>query len=335
MSIVQSTKSWLQLFRAHTVVLEAPMAFLGAAIGLGTVADPRVGVWLLFGVMYHLVGYSMNSYVDWAKGFDKDDERKQHHPLNAGTIKPDNAKKAIYGLTIGLFAFLFALTYSQPSAVGLSVLMVVSGLAYNYLGKYTKLKFIPISIAHTLVFFVPYYLYTDSVQLWVIFMTIAYFIHHVYQIAISGDLKDIDQDEASLIQEMGADLKRHRSNNTVYFTAPDWSLVAFYTVAILQMFAIVIALLIPDPLLPELVITAVLSGLMLITVDGMLQQGVYVREDKLKWISLKEFMGYLAIHSVAMHVISIEVFAIISISMVLYLTSVSKFIWGTYLVPKV
>jgi|APHM01.1.fsa_nt_gi UbiA prenyltransferase family. len=154
MNVVESTRSWLQLFRAHTVILEAPMALIGAAIGVGTFVDPRVGAWLLFGALYHIVGYGMNSYVDWKKGFDKDDPMKQHHPLNTGDIDPETAKKVIYGLTGALVVYLFALTYSSPPAVGLSVLMIVSGLIYNYFGKYTILKFVPISIAHTLVFFI-------------------------------------------------------------------------------------------------------------------------------------------------------------------------------------
>lgn len=334
MSVVNTAKHWLQLFRAHTVILEAPMAFIGAAIGLGTVADPRVGLWLLFGACYHIVGYGMNSYVDWKKGFDKDDPRKQHHPLNTGDIKPENAKKVIYGLTIGLFAFLLALTYSKPSAVGLSAVMVGSGLAYNYLGKYTRLKFVPIAVAHTLVFFIPYYMYASTVENWVLFMTAAYFIHHVYQIAISGDLKDILQDEASLLQDMGMEVSNGEDGIRT-FSASMFSLTISYSLAIIQIFTIVTSASLSGISMPNILITGTLSAGIIITTDLMLRQGVYVRHKRLRWISMKEFIGYAAIHSVAISVIDPRIFVLLLVGMVVYLSTVSKFIWGTYLVPKV
>jgi 1,4-dihydroxy-2-naphthoate octaprenyltransferase len=333
--IADKVRDWLQFGRMHTVILEAPMAVLGAVIGIGSLWDYRVLLWLIFGILYHWCGYSMNSYVDYKKGFDKDDPRKSHHPLPDVRININKAKKVAMFSTVILLVYGLVLVGFSTHGIALIGLMFVSGVSYNYLGKYTRLKFIPISIAHTLVFFIPYYLYTDNIELWVILMTTAYFIHHIYQIAISGDLKDIDQDEASLIQDLGVKLKYYRSEDTSYFIAPGKSLALFYTVAIAQLIVTVAALAIPNPPLPELIITAILLALMLMTVDEMLKQGVYIREERLKWISLKEFLGYLGIHSVAMHVISIEVFVIMGIIMLLYLSSVSKFIWGTYLVPKV
>jgi len=99
MRLLQEFRAWLRLGRMHTLILEAPLATLGAAIGLGGLWDWKVLLWFIFGSMYHAVGYSMNSYVDWKKGYDKNDERKQHHPLNTQDISPDTAKKVIYAST--------------------------------------------------------------------------------------------------------------------------------------------------------------------------------------------------------------------------------------------
>lgn len=335
MSFVSQTKAWLRLFRAHTLVLEAPIAVLGAAIGLGTFFDWRVGMWLLFGGAYHYIGYGMNSYVDWKKGFDKDDERKQHHPLNTGEIDPHEAKLAIYILLLGLIIFLAIITFSKPAAFGLSALMIVSGIAYNYFGKYTSLKAIPISIAHTLVFFIPYYLYTDSLDMYVLLMTAAYFVHHFYQIAISGDIKDIDQDEASLIQKLGAELDQGELANVDFFMGNSKVLILGYGLALIQMFLTFGAIFTSEPILVTIVIAVAFAAMTLYETDNMLQSGKFERSSRLEYISRREFFGYSMVHSVSIYVISPEAFIGLLICMFVYLGLVSKFIWGNWLVPEV
>jgi len=336
MDVVKQSKAWLRLFRAHTVILEAPMAFLGAVVGIGAVADPRVGLWLLFGIGYHLVGYGMNSYVDWKKGFDKDDDQKQHHPLNTGDIQPSQAKKVIYGSTAALFAYLFALTYTNLTAVGLSGLMVGSGLAYNYLGKYTELKAIPISIAHTLVFFIPYYLYASELSTWVLAMTAAYFIHHIYQIAISGDIKDIQQDEASLLKSLGVHVKPHKHMPDVgVFITSSKALILAYFLAILQLTLAIGGIVLNGFTVLDLTISIVFASAMIYYTDKMLQQGAFIRSKRVKYISSKELFGYTLIHSASTAVIGTVGFTLMLVSMLVYLGIVSKFIWGNWLVPEV
>lgn len=335
MNITRQTKAWLRFFRAHTVVLEAPMALLGAAIGIGSVLDPRVGLWLLFGVAYHNIGYGMNSYVDWKKGFDKDDERKQHHPLNTDEIKPNTAKKVTFILMALLVTFLAVMTISDIVALGLSVLMVVSGVAYNYFGKYTSLKAVPISIAHTLVFFIPYYLYTDSITVFGILITSAYFVHHFYQIAVSGDIKDIDQDEASLIQKLGAKLVDGEIMGVNYFITTNKILIFGYGTAVVEMFLAHGAVFYMNPSPYVIGITAIMGTLTIYDTDNMLQSGAFEREKRLEYISRREFFGYTMIHSASILVIGWEAFAVLIISMLVYLATVSKFIWGNWLVPDV
>lgn len=335
MGLVSDTKNWLRLLRAHTVILEAPMAFLGAAIGLGTVYDPRVGAWLLFGVLYHLVGYGMNSYVDWDKGFDKDDEQKQHHPLNTGDIKPETAKKVIYGMTGLLVVYMLVLVGINPPSVGLALLMVASGLVYNYFGKYISLKAIPISIAHTIVFFIPYYTYTQEVSVYMALATAAYFVHHIYQIAISGDIKDICQDEASLLQSLGASATEHRVRGVYVFEANNYVLLLTYILMIAEMFLAIGAILYTDQSLEVLFVASVLGALALVNTDQMIKPGLFIRNKRLSYISKREFFGYTMIHATAIKVIGWEAFGVMVVCMVVYLGIVSKFIWGNWLVPEV
>jgi len=335
MSYTKQVKAWLQLTRAHTVVLEGPIAVLGAALSLGTLFDYRVGLWIVFGVMYHLIGYGMNSYVDWDKGFDKEDERKQHHPLNTGSIEPDKAKKVIGVSFVLLFVYLFALTYHDLIALGMSVLMVISGVAYNYFGKYTIMKSIPISIAHTLVFFIPYTLYSDSVGMFGLYVTLAYFVHHFYQIAISGDIKDLDQDEASLIQYLGAKVEDGPVSSVKRFSTSPTILIFAYGTSVVEIGLTFVGEYSITPDTASIFVTLVFAGLTFYDTDNMLQSGAFLRESRLKYISRREFFGYTMIHSLSIQILGIKQFGLIVLCMLIYLGLVSKFIWGNWLVPDV
>ena len=335
MTVLYRLKVWLRLFRAHTVILEAPMAVMGASIALGTMFDPRVALWLLFGVLYHLVGYGMNSYADWKNGFDQDDERKQHHPLNNGDIKPEKAKKVIYVTTGILAVYSIALGGFTVSAVGFTVAMFASGVVYNYLGKYLTLKCIPIAVAHTLVFLYPYYVYTNSITVYAGLITLAYFVHHIYQIAISGDIKDIDQDEASLLQKLGARMEEHEVTGAEVFVASSKVLFYSYMLTLAELLLVIGSMQLLQQYIGIISVACIFGGVVLYETDKMLQSGAFLRTKRLKHISRREFAGYSMIHSAGIAVIGIEAFVLLISSMVIYLATVSKFIWGNWMVPDV
>ncbi|EGQ44060.1 MAG: hypothetical protein J07AB43_01190 [Candidatus Nanosalina sp. J07AB43] len=165
-------------------------------------------------------------------------------------------------------------------------------------------------------------------------MTAAYFAHHSYQIAISGDLKDMEQDEASLIQTMGMESSTN-GDGIVYFSTSGISLVFAYALTIVQCFCVLYAVFLTSPSTVEVIVTAALLAIVVAITDEMLKQGRFLRSRRLKWISLKEFVGYTAIHFAAVTTLSYWLYGLVVLSMVVYLASTSKFIWGTYLVPQV
>jgi 4-hydroxybenzoate polyprenyltransferase len=311
------------------------MAILGAALGLGTIYDPRIGLWLLFGALYHFVGYGMNSYVDWKKGFDKDDPRKQHHPLNSGSLEPNKARNVIFSLSAALVLFSVAIGGFTIQAVVITSLMMLLGLSYNYLGKFTRLKAVPISGVHTLVFIFPYLTYAPEIELYVVLISIAYFIHHFYQIAISGDIKDIDQDESSLIKSMGATIDRIGNGKADNFHSSDKVLIFAYTLTMLQLFFALINITTHDKYLSVLCLGAVLGGITIWDTDKMLSSGAFKRDKRLKHISRRELAGYTMIHVGSVPALGFQAFGVLVFSMLLYLGIVSKFIWGNWLIPKV
>jgi hypothetical protein len=197
------------------------------------------------------------------------------------------------------------------------------------------LKAIPISIAHTLVFFIPYYLYTESVSMFGIFLTSAYFIHHMYQISISGDIKDIDQDEASLLKKLGAKLNDVETHNVNFLLTSNKVLILGYGLAVIQMFLTYAAMYSVGSVSSTVVIGTVFGALMMYDTDNMLQPGQFQRTKRLEYISRREFFGYSMIHSASILYIGLEGFAILLVCMLVYLGTVSKFIWGNWLVPEV
>lgn len=335
-NIIKDVRAWLRLFRAHTVILEAPLAVLGAALGLGTIKDPIIIAWLLFGIIYHTVGYGMNSYVDWKKGFDKEDSRKSHHPLNTGEISPESAKKVIMGGMGFLIVYGLALgKFSVIAFISVAV-MVASGLTYNYYGKFVDLKFIPISITHTMVFIYPYSLYTEKI-ITPAFLLIAsaYFIHHSFQIIISGDVKDMDQDEASLIKTLGARLGEGIMFEEKTFSPGSKVLYLAFSLCILQIGLAVSAVSYLGDILIAVPIMIVLGLWMVHEADEVIKSGPFDREDRVTHMSRKELAGYLMIHSALIPVISFKWYIIILASMLIYLVSSNYFLWGTFIKPRV
>lgn len=334
MSITDSVRQWLILFRAHTAILEAPLAVLGAALALEGFDNLVLVGWLAFGILYHYVGYGMNSYVDWKKGFDKDDPRKQHHPLNKGTIEPDNAKKAIFGSLALLIIVGIALGGINLTTLASLTVMVGCGLLYNYFGKVTIFKSVPISIVHTMVFVFPYVTYTNEISPAFLLITGAYFIHHIFQIAISGDVKDIDQDEASLIQRLGANVgygivydNKFEPGSTVLFLSY-FLCVAEIGLATAGSFFIG-GFGVSEPII-------ILLGIWtLYETDKVVQNGSLAREERVEHMSRRELAGYLLIHSTMIPVVGLAEYGVITALMFTYLLSTSKFMWGNWIKPDV
>jgi len=332
MQFKESVRSWLVLFRAHTAILEAPIAILGASLALGSFWNIEVLKWAIFGAGYHYLGYGMNSYADWKKGYDKNDPNKEHHPLNTGDIKPDTASLVIKALTVALLVYALYLTNLQLDSLVVLTVMITAGISYNYFGKVTEHKYLLLSAAHTCLFVLPYVAYTDSYANIVWVGAIAYFVHHVFQILISGDVKDIEMDESSLLQELGMSIK---DENGKKMLDVDPSLVVIsYLVAILEGVIVTAILLFLDPHLYIQLVTLLLMVWMIIEVDGIIAEGEFNRQYRVSAMSRKELAGLWMIFASFSSKIGLgALIATISFSMV-YFIPVSYFMWGS-LTPDV
>jgi 4-hydroxybenzoate polyprenyltransferase len=326
------------LFRAHTAILETPLAVLGAALALGTVFHIDMLYWILFGVAYHCIGYGMNSYVDWIKGYDQNDPHKQHHPLNTGDITPRAARNAIFGLLIGFIVYALWLgSFSLVAVVGVA-LMLVAGVTYNYLGKVTEHKYVPIAIVHTMVFVYPYITYTTELIPSLLLGAAAFFIHNVYQIAISGDIKDIEQDESSIIRSMGARVYEEQNGARVIDIGSNVRSIALTLTIVestlaLSIYAIEIETVVFNNvfILPLVVMTIWL----LREHFTLTQIQPYDRNTLLSAMARRELAGiWMIAAAFSPHIGAGGFAAIVAVSAV-YLLATSRFMWGTWLRPDV
>lgn len=322
-------RKYLQLTRAHTAPLEMTPAIAGAILGTGAVLNLDVALWAVFGLLYHLTGYGMNSYVDWAKGYDKEDENKQHHPLNTGALSEENAKQTVitlFSLTVGWFILIVS---STPEAAIFMILGVASGLAYNYFGKLTELKFLPISVAHSMVFTSAYYATGGRDDFVAFLMTGWVFIWVVYQIAISGEVKDIEQDESNLALRLGSTVNK----NGVWFSTE----YRFLAVS-LKALSVGIGLEVADQLGSStftLYLIAGLGGIMVVLGSALLDGGPVVRDRRLNLMAgIEMFMVYLT-YIVIRPVTGWPAAIMLSLLATLWVVGFNKVMWGTNLKPDV
>jgi len=213
-------RDWLQLFRSHTSPLEMSITIAGSALAVGGIFDVRVLMFLIFGWLYHNAGYGHNSAEDFIQGYDRDDPNKAHHPLQRGVIDPKTARGVTIAMVVLGLVFGAVISRFDPWAMGVLLLMTCMGFAYNFFNKSTKLKFIPIAIAHALLFPFSYLGAGGSLSLTplkdaldgaggiALVATLIIIIQILYQILIEGDLKDIEMSEASMLRSLGVRIER-------------------------------------------------------------------------------------------------------------------------------
>lgn len=327
MGILSKVKAWLILFRAHTVILEAPIAALGAALGVGTFWSVEVALWATFGIIYHFTGYGMNSYVDWKKGYDKDDPNKEHHPLNTGEINPDIASKVIKVMFVVLLGYAIILSNFRPASLIALAVMISSGVLYNYVGKEIEHKYILVALVHTSVFVVPYLSYSSDTGMIIWFGAGAYFVHHIFQILISGDVKDIKQDESGVIKDMGMSIDITEKGEELLDVSPNVVAIS-YIISFIEVMIVVAVILFFETELVQVVLTLGMAGWMIIEIDEIIGEGLYQRTRRVNAMSRKELAGLWMIFASFTAKLGVAAWLAMVVISIAYFVPVSQFMWG-------
>ena len=337
-----SPRDWLQLFRSHTSPLEMTITITGSALAVGTVFDLKVLLFLIFGWLYHNAGYGHNSVEDFIQGYDKDDPNKTHHPLQRGVLDPKTSRTVCIGLVIGSFIYGILISGLDPLSIGLLSILTVMGFIYNMLGKRIKGKFIPIAVAHSLLFPFAFFgsggdlsisgsfPYIESAITLGALVLFGYLMFQIlYQIMIEGDLKDIDMDEASLLKNMGVEVKEGK------LVCPPFARAVSFFLKGCSIVLIFVAIWLFAGTIDNYIIGGVFA-LALIGLDHLLMgMKVWDHSKCLKRMALMEVASTFALAVAIAPVIGwLPAIGIMVFNMT-YFVLMNRFLWGTLIKPKV
>lgn len=329
--------SYLRLTRAHTVPLEAVPALLGAALALGTVWDIQVALWAGFGVLYHLAGYGHNSITDWVNGYDVDDPHKQHHPLNTGALDVDRSAKVVNVLLIVTLIYGVALSANSPQALAGIGIALIAGLAYNVYGKRTQFKFLYISIAHSMVFLVAYLATGGVFNNMIVYFSFMYmFLWIIFQISVSGEIKDMGQDESNFLMYLGSSVMRDGcSNQDTYIEFSDYTQHYTYNIKVLTSIAALVITAAAGGGPAILVLILMLSITQLSMCAQLVRSGLWLRTHRLKVMSTIEMITAITMVFALSPIIGIlEAFIICGVSVVWAIAG-NRLLWGSLVAPSV
>jgi hypothetical protein len=304
---------------------------------VGEIASPLVALGCLYGIVYHIAGYSHNSYSDWRNGYDEQDVYKQHHPLNTGALSPTRAKYFVIGSIITAMVIALAISYSSPAALAFLFVALLGGIYYNELGKETHLKFIPISFAHTSTFVVPYLGFGGSTDdLAFISGAVVVFLWVVYQISVSGEVKDTDTGEQNLLEHWGLEKAYDELANNAVVTKK----VKMYSLGLRLFIGIAALAYLGVTNLNALVGFAIIlfTVISLYLNQRMFHIGLFSRKDAIEDMALIEFCSMSIF--VLMFTTTVDLFtglSLISLIVIsfLWVRTFNQMLWGTKVAPKV
>lgn len=344
MKLKQTVMAYTRLTRFHTVPLELVPAIVGAVAATGGLFNRQVLLWMVFGVLYHLVGYGQNSLEDWKRGWDKDDPNKQHHPLNAGMITQRDADFFVYGLFTVTILYTAAIASNWLTIVLFLTGLPIAGTLYNTVGKQTRWKFLFIAYAHMTVFAVPYYSIAGAVDPVLLLGSLYVFAWVVFQIAVSGEIKDMAQDEANFLKKLGSRVEPSQDGHLVEFSRTG-QLFAYgirgATIALSIAFGSVIAQqfgrsgsILFGIGVTELTLAGIGAFSMVLT-WSMLQSGPFDRSERIDLMSKIELLSVLKMLVAVFPIIGIPNVAFLFVASGAWVMVFNKIEWGTLITPDV
>ncbi|MEM3290261.1 MAG: UbiA family prenyltransferase [Candidatus Micrarchaeaceae archaeon] len=208
-------KEYLQLGRAQTASVE---------IGGFTIAGilSHTPLWLIIiyafmGLLTHLAGFGENSISDLK--YDKSDPNKQKHPLVSGKISLTQGWRFVLFLQTIVILFVSIIVVYRGTYLSLIpfLIFIIFGYIYNHYAKIHKvLGVFSISLSFASIFLTMAMLWNGSISLLIWSVTIYSFLYVMLQIAILGEIKDIEQSkENNILRRLG--LKISFINDKKYY----------------------------------------------------------------------------------------------------------------------
>lgn len=335
--MIERLKAWLQLGRAQTYPADLLLVMVPFMMGSPNLLQILTVSVLMFFV--HWSSFGENSVLDFTQGYDKTDSAKSHHPLCDGRINVTSAINVMHttkALSAVAAIFLIVLWSPNPTmAMAALFLWYAFGTAYNAgLSKETIFGFVPIMLCFM------------AMGAWGWFLTHAvldtlgwaYIFYSgtviLFQIAWSGNLKDIEQHEKSnLLEKLGARIHVVNDRGLKRFY-PGFKATLFgLTSKCLGITALLILCFVQSPLgLDKIIWTALMISGMFIMMGKLLIPRYWDKPKELRNMSLMEIFSIFAPVGLLLDWVSAGILLTFALGW-FYLAN--KWMWGTKLYPKV
>ncbi len=333
MTLKEKVRDWLQVFRAHTAPATIILVLSSYSVGGGdlfTVEGLSLGI---FALLCHWFMYGQNSLMDTVSGHDLRDKQKAHHALVRGAISLESAHKVIHtGLFIlTLIGIWLALKGDGNHflAIAWYAIVIAAGHAYNDgLSKTTIWSFAPITICFTAFALFSYYISATKMTDLMLFVALYFAVTWLFQISISGELKEITEKEANLLRYMGAriDDNRLELGKAKYY---GW-LVKLVNLGlgcyIIYRFGFNLL---------SIALFALLAALAIYFCYELTKDRIWDRNKSLVHMALEEIATIYIIPTVLIPVIGIAASATLMLFGIVYFIIYNIFLWGTIMRPRV
>jgi len=188
-------RKYLELGRIHTAALTIPMMLISYLIGGGNLISITALEFSILALLFHYSGFFWN---DW---FDREIDKKQGKTWRPIFVLGER-KALITGIIASVITFAFG-TYLLYGTSGWYsfILAIFFGFLYNMFSKKVK-PIAPtlISLSYVFALMTPYlYLETShNLEIFIFFILFAY-LDMQYQIAVSGEFKDLKDPQNILV----------------------------------------------------------------------------------------------------------------------------------------
>lgn len=191
---------YLMMCRLHSSGVTISVVLLGLILAGGRVFSLTGLLFLVFGLIWHVVGFISNDFCD--RELDTQ-SKKTWKPLVTGTVPLLHAELIIL---YGLLAFLFLGIMLSSSRIAVIALFAATstGFAYNYSKSRTVFSPIFAVLAYSFLIAFPYFSIHPAISPVIILAMLYVAFMQLYQIAYSGFYKDIEEDPNNLLKALGS-----------------------------------------------------------------------------------------------------------------------------------
>jgi len=327
--------------RIHTASLTIPVAMIGYILS-GRVDVLSLTLIAVIALLFHGVGFSWNNIFDYS--YDRMDKNKTHFPIISGDIDYKRTVNATIIATV-ITLLIAIITDGNIISDAMFIVAIVFGFIYNIYNKRTLIATVYISLSFASI---PVYAYffrwsdllhiignapINYTPLIPTFMFIFSFLTMMFQISVSGYLKDMEVPQKNLLIWMGG-----RVQDNVLHSSP--LMIAY---SIITRLLPVVSVLVFIPLLHFnlifVILFLVLEGVTVYLTIMMLQSVTYDRKRELKRMSMIEIINYFSYvfitASLVTRHIMLQYITFMILFPVIWFIVMNRIMWGTDLYPNV